>query len=164
MHCNSRPPDAAPVGLGFDYKAHNQSMWAEREQQKSLSALKPISVTPAPRSDPAPRSAPASSFSTTPAHRSGPLQPILGLFCSIFRSAHSPLTCSAHNAPIYSNVRGLITHPWHVPNFSTIRQSAAKLLTTEQIFSAHFSGGNFVRASSQGCVDRTVGLQNLVWT
>ena len=59
-------------------------------------------IQPAPRSvpaprPPAPRSAPLHRFSRTPAHRSAhPLHPIFGSLRSVFRSAHAPLTCSAH--------------------------------------------------------------------
>ena len=61
------------------------SVRAERERQISLSALKPISVTIAPRS------APAQSFSATAAHRCLPVHPIFGSFRFIF-----PLRSRSH--------------------------------------------------------------------
>jgi len=56
----------------------HQSMYT----QNSCSALKPISVTSTPRS------APAQRFSATPVHCCT-ARPILGSFCSVFRSAHT---------------------------------------------------------------------------
>jgi len=58
-----------------------------------------------------------------------------------------PLMLEAHSTSAYTNptiLKLVKTHSArcaHVPSFSKIRQPAAELLTTEQIFPAVFQGG-----------------------